>query len=274
MSAEALPEAVAAAGICPMEQFGMGYGSMVYSCQLPAAGEGLLLRITDVHDYARVYIDGRLAGQLYRGNNGENTLRLPAVAEGARLDIFVEAMGRINFSKLIHDRKGITERVELLTEAGGHRLTYDLRNWQVRLLPVDYTRVASLPFASGAAGGEGYYRATFRLKQTGDTYLDMSQWGKGLVWVNGHCLGRFWNVGPQQTLYLPGCWLKKGANEVIVMDIVGPQQPVSEGLTKPVVDRLRKELMPRDGVKQPQRSSRQPKKDEGGAANDAAPGAK
>lgn len=274
LSEQALPAAIASEEVKPMEQYGQGYGSIVYSCSLPQTAAGALLRITDLHDYARVYINGRLVGQLYRGNDGENTLRLPATAKGARLDIFVEAMGRINFSKLIHDRKGITERVELITQADGHQLTYDLRHWDVRLLPVSYASVAAMPFKNGGAKGEGYYRTTFNLKKTGDTYLDMSTWGKGLVWLNGHCLGRFWNVGPQQALYVPGCWLKKGRNEIVVMDIVGPSAPVCQGLTKPIVDQLRRQLMPHDGMKTTARDGRPASKDNAGAANDAAPGAK
>jgi len=62
------------------------------------------------------------------------------------------------------------------------------------------------------------YHAKFDLSETGDTFLDMSKWGKGIVFVNGHNLGRFWKIGPQQTLYLPGCWLKKGANDIVVFD--------------------------------------------------------
>lgn len=89
--------------------------------------------------YARVYIDGKIAGQLYRGNGYETTLRLPASPKGAKLDIFIEAMGRINYSPLMHDRKGITDWVELFTVSPeGHQLTYDLRNWDVRLLPLEY----------------------------------------------------------------------------------------------------------------------------------------
>jgi beta-galactosidase len=70
----------------------------------------------------------------------------------------------------------------------------------------------------------------------------MSQWGKGVVWVNGHCLTRFWNIGPTQTAYLPGAWLKLGANEVVVLDLLGPQNPVLTGLEKPVLNELRPEL--------------------------------
>ena len=277
MAGENLPEAIASETIQPMEQFGQGYGSILYSTSLPAVGAGTLLRITDMCDYARVYIDGRLIGQLYRGNGYETTLRLPATREGQRLDIFIEAMGRINYSRLIHDRKGITERVELLGQtAGGHQFTYDLRNWQVRLLPVDYGFVRSRQYSEApSAEKSGYYRTTFRLKKTGDTYLDLSSWGKGLVWVNGHCLGRFWQIGPQQTLFLPGCWLNKGENEIIVMDIVGPEAPVMSGLTRPVIDRLRRELLPQDAVKQPRPQGRRPRPVPAETTgNDAAPGAK
>ena len=82
------------------------------------------------------------------------------------------------------------------------------------------------------------YRATFNLKKTGDTFLNMESWGKGQVYVNGHPIGRFWNIGPQQTLYMPGCWLRKGENEIIVLDVVGPKEAVVEGLSAPVIDKL------------------------------------
>lgn len=48
-----------------------------------------------------------------------------------------------------------------------------------------------------------YYKATFHLNKAGDTFLDMSTWGKGMVWVNGIAIGRFWEIGPQQTLLCP-----------------------------------------------------------------------
>ena len=75
----------------------------------------------------------------------------------------------------------------------------------------------------GLQSKAGYYRGYFNLKKVGDTFINMEAFGKGQVYVNGHALGRFWQIGPQQTLYLPGCWLKKGKNEVIVLDVVGPK---------------------------------------------------
>ena len=94
------------------------------------------------------------------------------------------------------------------------------------------------------------------------------------MWVNGHCLGRFWQIGPQQTLFLPGCWLKKGENEIIVMDIVGPEKPVMSGLTRPVIDNLRRELLPRDAVKDFNPRAGITRTAVSTEGNDAAPGAK
>jgi beta-galactosidase len=68
------------------------------------------------------------------------------------------------------------------------------------------------------AGMPVLYESVFNLNKPADTFLDMSGWGKGIVFVNGYNLGRYWNVGPQQTLYVPGCWLKKGENRVVIFE--------------------------------------------------------
>ena len=83
-----------------------------------------------------------------------------------------------------------------------------------------------------------FKKASFVLQQVGDTYLDMSHWGKGVVWVNGHNLGRYWSVGPQQTLYLPAEWLKKGNNDITVFEALKPGADNIKGLNKPILDKL------------------------------------
>lgn len=65
------------------------------------------------------------------------------------------------------------------------------------------------------------YRGSFILQEIGDTYLDFAQWGKGYVWINGHNLGRYWEVGPQKRLYCPGVWLKKGENQIVILNLFG-----------------------------------------------------
>jgi beta-galactosidase len=87
----------------------------------------------------------------------------------------------------------------------------------------------------------GYHRGYFTLKKVGDTFLNFETWGKGQVYVNGHALGRIWSIGPQQTLYVPGCWLKKGKNEIIVLDVVGPREAVVWGQAEPELNKLQLE---------------------------------
>lgn len=284
LSEENLPQAVMSHDIEAMEQFDQGYGSIMYSTTMPEVKAGTLLRITDMCDYAIVFINNKKVGRLYRGNGYETTLQLKEdVKAGSKLDIFVEAMGRINYSKLIHDPKGITKAVELLTSAGGHELTYSLKDWSVRLFPVE-SMDKGLKYSAIVANNDkpAFYRSSFNLKKVGDTYLDMSTWGKGFVWINGHCLGRFWEVGPQQTLYVPGCWLRKGNNEIVVMDITGPRNASVKGLDKPNVAELHREYLPSDALKgdalkaalSGRTKSVQTTVTDGGAGNDAAPGAK
>lgn len=232
-----LPEPKTSENIQPMEQFDQGWGTILYRTTLPAVTSGTTLLITEVHDWAQIYANGKLLGRLDR-RRGENSLKLPALAAGTQLDILIEAMGRVNFDKAIHDRKGITEKVELLNESS----THELKNWQVYSFPVDYPFVKEKKYAPGKKlDGPAYYRATFNLEEAGDVFLDMQTWGKGMVWVNGKAIGRFWEIGPQQTLFMPGCWLKKGENEIIVLDLLGPEKATIKGLDKPILDMLRAE---------------------------------
>lgn len=230
-----LPKSVFSEDIKPMEKFDQGWGSILYRTTLPELKVPTKIQITEVHDWAQVFVDGKLIARLDRRND-ENEVELPPVKKGARLDILVEAMGRVNFDKAIHDRKGITERVEL-TLNGKSTI---LKNWTVFNLPVDYAFVSNKKYQQGTkVDAPAYYRATFNLQEVGDTFLDMQTWGKGMVWVNGYAMGRFWEIGPQQTLFMPGCWLKKGENEIIILDIKGPKEASIKGLSKPILDVLK-----------------------------------
>ncbi len=129
---------------------------------------------------------------------------LPERAQESQLDILVEPMGRINFGPEMADRKGLIAPVKL----GGEILT----GWEVFTLPLDDKMLAGLKFAEAkpAADTPAFWRGSFTLEKPGDTFLDLHHWGKGDLWVNGHCLGRYWNIGPTQTAYAPGCWLHAG----------------------------------------------------------------
>ena len=230
-----LPEPKQTESVKPMEQFDQGWGSILYRTTLKEDIEGTL-HLDEMHDWAQVFADGRLLGRLDR-RQGEFTLPLKSpLKKGTRLDILVEAMGRVNFDKSIHDRKGITEKVEVIADGKAT----ELKDWSVYNLPPFYEFVSNKNYQKGqVVNGPAYYRATFRLDKTGDTFLDMQTWGKGMVWVNGHAMGRFWEIGPQQTLYMPGCWLKEGENEIIILDLKGPAETKVIGLEKPILDMLR-----------------------------------
>ena len=97
-----------------------------------------------------------------------------------------------------------------------------ISRWQIMRLPLDEKMLAGLKYYPTKPDGPAFYRATINVGEPGDTFLDMRPWGKGFVWVNGHNLGRYWNIGPQQTMYVPGPWLKPGKNEKIVNDLLDP----------------------------------------------------
>ena len=208
-----------------MEQFDQAYGYILYRHQLPAAVSGDLV-LDELHDYAQIYLDGKLAGALDRRNKQST---LPISTSGpARLDILVENSGRINFSQAMRgESKGITKSVTL----SGVPLT----GWQVFTLPM-----TSLPTnftGTYTTSSPTFRRGHFTLTNTGDTFLDVRSLGKGALWINGHAIGRFWNIGPQQTLFVPGPWLREGENEVIVFDLFPSNAgPAVAGLSTPILD--------------------------------------
>lgn len=231
------------------EDMDMGWGIADYSTALPKIPVGSMLTLNEPHDFAQVFVDGKYIGKIDRVKN-EKTLMLPPVEKGTELCIRIEAMGRINFGRAIKDYKGITKEVTISAEMDGHEASWNLKNWTIVPIPDNYeTAVKALSVGTETSKrtrqhanlltNAGYYRGHFTLRKSGDTFLNMEAFGKGQVYVNGHAIGRFWNIGPQQTLYLPGCWLKQGRNEVIVLDVVGPKgEPTSFGQDKPELDKL------------------------------------
>lgn len=220
-------DSITKSGLKTFEEMDMGWGSMLYRCVLPEIPSASTLS-ANIHDFGQVFLNGKYIGKVDRVKN-EKTVNLPAVKKGDELMILVEGMGRINFGRAIKDFKGIVGDVTITTEYGNNEYTIKPKSWASCTIPDDYqTAIHALNRAkqaksTRAIGKAGYYRGYFNLKKVGDTFLDFETWGKGQVYVNGHAMGRIWSIGPQQTLYVPGCWLKKGKNEVIVLDVVGPK---------------------------------------------------
>ena len=230
-----LPKAKKSTHPQSMEFYDQGEGCIVYRTQLPKGG-GERLVVREAHDYGVVLLDGKRIGTLDRSRRQDSVV-LPARKHESTLDLLVEAMGRINFGEGMNDRKGITEKVELVTGTGSQRLI----GWELFNLPLDRSQLAALRFQKGQTDLPGFYRGRFNLRDVGDTFLDMRYWSKGVVWVNGHNLGRFWDIGPQQTLYCPGPWLKKGANELLILELNGAQKHSVAGLTEPILNELNPE---------------------------------
>jgi len=207
-----------------MEAAGQSYGFILYRTRPPKAGKGTL-EITEARDYAVILQGTRRLGTLDR--RLKQTRLDVELAAGEPLDILVENMGRVNFGpQLTSDRKGITEKV-----------TFDgqeLAGWEIYPLPLD--DAGKWPFAKKQTAGPALHRGTFRLDLTGDTFFDMRGCGKGIVWVNGHNLGRYWRIGPQQSLFVPAGWLKKGVNEAVVLDLEDRSGRWIEGRTDPVYE--------------------------------------
>lgn len=207
---EVLPKAVVTPQPQPMEYFDQQSGFILYRTRLigPKGGK---LTITEPHDYALVFLDGKFIDTVYR-DGGKWTIDLPAATtKEPVLDILVEGMGRINFAQYLIDRKGITDRVTL----NGITLT----NWKTYPLPMDSSFISRLEKQGHSLNTGMFFTGTFTIENIADTYLDMSNYSKGVVWVNGHNLGRFWNKGPQFRLYCPAPFLKKGDNKIILFDL-------------------------------------------------------
>ena len=227
------------------EEYDMGWGTMVYVVSLPANDKPSTLT-GEFHDFAQVYLENKYIGKIDRVKN-EKSLDLPAMPNGGKLTIVVEGMGRINFGRAIKDYKGIVGNVTITSQSPYGEITLKPTAWAQLAIPDDYQNAVKALSGKSMADAEleevvakahsdavikidpwgerkaGYYRGFFNINKVGDTFINMEAFGKGQVYVNGHALGRFWQIGPQQTLYLPGCWLKKGKNEVIVLDVVGPK---------------------------------------------------
>jgi len=222
-----LPAPVHSEQVMTMEDLDQAYGYILYRKQLGGSADGDLV-LDEMHDYAEIFLDGKRVGTLDRRLD-QNRIHLKVPLAGARLDILVENMGRINFNAVLRgERKGITKQVTLDGKL--------LLDWNIYSLSM--TDVARLPFTSAPCEGPCFYRGLFHsdMSEPLDTFLDTSAFTKGMLWLNGKPLGRIWNVGPQKTLYTPGPWMHQGENEVIVFDLEGSPGKALVGREREILD--------------------------------------
>jgi beta-galactosidase len=211
-----LPQPLNSAKPQNIESYGQDHGFILYKTSLTGPKSGKLI-VSDIHDYATVFLNGSYIGNLDR-REGINSIDIPATnADTPVIEILVEAMGRINYGRRFEDRKGITDSVTIDGKT--------LLNWQIYQLPMDKKFIWDLRSSGKSIKKPGvFFRGNFFLTSaqgdTGcDTYIDLSNYTKGLVWINGHNLGRYWNIGPQKRLYCPASYMREGMNEIMVFDL-------------------------------------------------------
>lgn len=207
----------------PMEKVGQNYGFIMYRTFLDGPHESAPLSIGDVRDRALVFVNGNFRGVVDRWNDKAIEVGIPE--GGAQIDILVENMGRVNYGEHLYDPKGIL---------GGVRFSYQfLSDWTIYPLPMD--NLDELVFEEEDLGltdeftrksdisQPAFYRGTFWADEIADTFVHLPGWVKGFVVVNGFNLGRYWEIGPQETLYIPGPLLKEGENELVIFELHGAE---------------------------------------------------
>lgn len=211
--ADCRPEGIASTAPLSMEQYGQNYGYILYETIVHGPYERGTLCMDRVRDRAHVYINGAFFGILERG--GQNTLEVEFPAGESRLSILVENMGRVNYGPYLADLKGLLSPVRFRNQF--------LFDWTA--YPLSMEQIPKAEFSDGPAALPAYFRGTLCVDAPADTFLYPEGLEKGLVYVNGFLLGRYWSRGPQRALYLPAPLLKKGGNDIVVFETDGAVCP-------------------------------------------------
>lgn len=210
-----------------MEELGQHTGYLLYETDVEMDAPEERLRIIDGRDRAQVYVNDRHLATQYQTEIGKDLLIAEDEKESVNLKILLENMGRVNYGhKLLADsqRKGI--RTGVCVDLHFHL--------QWKQYPLELQDLSRLDFSKEwQENAPAFYRFDFRLDCVYDTYIDMMGYGKGAVFVNGHNLGRFWEVGPTTSLYVPHGFLKEGDNTIIVFETEGRYQETLQLVQQP-----------------------------------------
>ncbi|MHB8129482.1 MAG: glycoside hydrolase family 35 protein [Mobilitalea sp.] len=196
-----------------MERVGQNYGYILYRTTLKKEKRLETIRLWDTNDRAQIFMDNHHVVTLYdRELLEEVTVDVP-IEENSRMDILVENMGRVNFGpKMEKQRKGIDGGVQI----NGHQ------HFKWEHYPLELDNIDRVDYTKGYVEGlPAFYQFEFDAEVSCDTYLDFTGWGKGCAFINGFNLGRFWNIGPQKRLYIPGTLIRKGKNSIVIFETEG-----------------------------------------------------
>ena len=230
-----------------MEDLDQDYGFIRYTTHMDYTDDrDRVLVIEGLADRATVYLDGAYIGTAMREAKDNEEIRFKVAKGGSDLTILVENLGHINYGYGMYDRKGILDHVRLRIIKENGSLLYNLANcmgYVTECIPLASTE--GIKYEDGAIkrNTPTFYKGIFAAKAGVDTFLDMNGWKKGTVFVNGFNLGRYWNIGPQRTLYVPGEILKD-ENIVEIFELHTPNDDLSVSaidhsmLCEPVCDSL------------------------------------
>ncbi|GAA1372961.1 glycoside hydrolase family 35 protein [Streptomyces beijiangensis] len=201
------------------EELGIEHGLVLYGTDIPGPRKAYPLSVQGLADRAHVFVDGELRGVIERDSDDP----WPEIAvDGARtrVELLVESMGRVNYGTAVGEHKGVSRVLHTQQM---------LHNWTARPVPLGNGTPEGLPWGTATAGpGPVFHRGFLDAGEPADGYLALPGWTKGYVWVNGFCLGRYWERGPQRTLYVPWPLLRAGRNEIVVLELDGCAEPVVE----------------------------------------------
>lgn len=198
------------------EELGLSHGLVRYAATIPGPRRSYPLTIDGLADRAHLLIEGKSVHIFERNNQVPFDLAVPP--QGLGIELIVESMGRVNYGRLVGERKGILGAV--LHER------QEIHGWQMTAMalpePPSPELLDRATTAESCDGGQGaFHSMSFEASVAADGYLDLTGWGKGYVWVNDFCLGRFWDVGPQLSLFLPAPVVRSGTNHVLILELDG-----------------------------------------------------
>lgn len=213
-----------------MEAVGQSTGFTLYRHVVDSAMNGVLQPGDTLRDRDLVYVNGHRVGVIDNTYAAPSTVKLNLKKHDV-LDLLIENLGRVNYGpRIIDQRKGIVGNV---TVGGNVLADWDIFPLPLNTLPTPISSTAKTPQPS-AGSSPIFYTGTFDVDSVGDTFLELPGWTKGAVWVNGVNLGRYWIIGPQQTLYLPGVYLKETGNKV---DVLALEPTGNEGSVSGITSR-------------------------------------
>ena len=218
-----------------MEDLGQSYGYLLYRTEASWDADEEKIRVIDGRDRMQLFVDGKLMATQYQAEIGQDIFVAGEKKATHRIDILMENMGRVNYGhKFLADtqRKGI--------RTGVCKDLHFLLNWQQ--YPLSFENTENIDFSKGWQSKQpAFYAFDFKMKALKDTYLDLSGFGKGLAFVNGVNIGRFWNVGPTLSLYIPHSLLKEGHNRIIIFETEGEYEVSINLVNKPTFKTIKGE---------------------------------